>query len=65
MTAIDLPTAIEALKIAEQKTRMVRQGLEAQIIAAMVGGRRQPIEELGIAPRAPSANLWRALLNSY
>ncbi len=46
-------------------TIALEDAAKAQIIAAMVGGRRQPIEELGIAPRAPSANLWRALLNSY
>jgi hypothetical protein len=31
MPSIDLPTAIETLKIAEQKTREVRQGLEQQL----------------------------------
>ena len=31
MTAIDIPTAIEALKISEEKIREVRQGLEGQL----------------------------------
>jgi hypothetical protein len=31
MTTIDLATTIEALHIVEEKTRKVRQGLEAQL----------------------------------
>jgi ribulose-5-phosphate 4-epimerase/fuculose-1-phosphate aldolase len=38
---------------------------KSQIIASMVGGKRSPIDGLGLTPRSPSANLWKALLNSY
>ena len=38
---------------------------KSQIIASMVGGKRSPIDSLGLTPRSPSANLWKALLNSY
>ncbi len=31
MPSIDLPTAIEALRLAEDRTREVRQGLEGQL----------------------------------
>jgi L-fuculose-phosphate aldolase len=46
-------------------TIALESAARSQITAAMVGGSRPPLESLGLAPRKPSANLWRALLNSY
>jgi hypothetical protein len=46
-------------------TIALENAAKSQIIAAMVGGSRPPIENLGITPRTPSPNLWRSLLRSY
>jgi L-ribulose-5-phosphate 4-epimerase len=46
-------------------TIALENAAKSQIIAAMIGGNRIPIESLGLSPRKPSPNLWRALLDSY
>jgi L-fuculose-phosphate aldolase len=46
-------------------TVALENAAKSQIIASMVGGKRQPIESLGLPPRKPSANLWKALIDSY
>jgi ribulose-5-phosphate 4-epimerase/fuculose-1-phosphate aldolase len=46
-------------------TIALENAARSQITAAAVGGVRPPLESLGVAPRRPSAGLWRALLNSY
>ena len=46
-------------------TVALENAAKAQIIAAMVGGKRPAIESIGLTPRKPSKNLWKALVNSY
>ncbi len=46
-------------------TIALENAAKSQIMAAMVGGSRPPIESLGIASRIPSPNLWRSLIRSY
>jgi ribulose-5-phosphate 4-epimerase/fuculose-1-phosphate aldolase len=46
-------------------TIALENAAKSQIIASMVGGSRPPIETLGLQPRKPSANLWKALIDSY
>lgn len=46
-------------------TIALENAARSQITAAMIGGKRPPLESLRLAPRKPSENLWRALLNSY
>jgi L-ribulose-5-phosphate 4-epimerase len=46
-------------------TIALENAAKAQIIASAVRVNRPPIENLGLPPRKPSANLWKALMNSY
>ncbi|MCX6643248.1 MAG: class II aldolase/adducin family protein [Candidatus Bathyarchaeota archaeon] len=46
-------------------TISLENAAKSQITASMIGGKRAPIDSLGLAPRQPSVNLWKALLNSY
>lgn len=46
-------------------TIALENAAKSQIMAAMIGGERPPIESLGIASRRPSKNLWNALIKSY
>ncbi len=46
-------------------TISLENAAKSQIIASMVGGKRSPIESLGLTPRSPSQNFWKALLKSY
>ncbi len=46
-------------------TIALENAAKSQIVASMIGGNRPSIESLGLPPRKPSANLWRALINSY
>jgi L-fuculose-phosphate aldolase len=46
-------------------TILLENAAKSQIIASMVGGKRSPIESLGLTPRSPSQNFWKALLKSY
>jgi ribulose-5-phosphate 4-epimerase/fuculose-1-phosphate aldolase len=46
-------------------TIALENAAKSQIIAASIRGGRAPIESLGLTPRKPSPNLWKALLNSY
>lgn len=46
-------------------TIALENAARSQIIASMIGGSRPPIESLGLPPRKPSANLWKALIDSY
>ena len=46
-------------------TIALENAAKAQLMAAMIGGSRPPIESLGIASRTPSPNLWRSLIRSY
>jgi L-fuculose-phosphate aldolase len=46
-------------------TIFLENAAKSQITASMVGGKRPPVDSLGLAPRQPSTNLWKALLNSY
>lgn len=46
-------------------TIALENAAKAQMMAAMIGGSRPPIESLGIASRTPSPNLWRSLIRSY
>jgi ribulose-5-phosphate 4-epimerase/fuculose-1-phosphate aldolase len=46
-------------------TIALENAAKSQIIASMISRDRTHIESLGLAPRKPSPNLWKALLNSY
>ena len=46
-------------------TIALENAAEAQIIATMIRGQREPLENLKIPVRMPSAHLWKALLASY
>lgn len=46
-------------------TISLENAAKSQIIASMIGGKRPPLDSLGLTPRQPSTNLWKALLNSY
>jgi L-fuculose-phosphate aldolase len=45
-------------------TILLEKAAKAEIIAAAVRGQGKPIEGLGIAPRPPSVDQWRSLLDS-
>lgn len=46
-------------------TISLENAAKSQIIASTLGGKRPPIESLGLTPRMPSPNFWKALINSY
>jgi L-ribulose-5-phosphate 4-epimerase len=46
-------------------TIALENAAKSQILASSIGGKRPPIESLRLPPRKPSANLWKALINSY
>jgi L-ribulose-5-phosphate 4-epimerase len=46
-------------------TIALENAAKSQIIASMISGDRTHVESLGLAPRKPSPNLWKTLINSY
>jgi L-ribulose-5-phosphate 4-epimerase len=55
----------KSIEEACMSTILLENAAKAQIIASMVRGRKEPIENLGIPVRTPSVGQWKTLLDSY